>query len=64
MLTDCLGFKVPVWSSPVFGIVSCLSVTLFKWISGIFARDKPLYVFIIHAGGGLVGMFLTGAFAR
>jgi ammonia channel protein AmtB len=26
--------------------------------------EEPLYVFTIHAGSGIVGMILTGIFAR
>ena len=27
-------------------------------------RGDPLFVVLIHTGGGFIGMFLTGCFAR
>lgn len=27
-------------------------------------RQDPLFVFLLHTGGGFIGMFLTGCFAR
>jgi Amt family ammonium transporter len=53
-----------VWSSAVFGIVSTSVIYFFKRFTARFLYDHPLYVFAIHAGGGFVGMILTGAFAE
>ncbi|OIW34179.1 Rh-like protein/ammonium transporter [Coniochaeta ligniaria NRRL 30616] len=61
-ITPGAGF-VPVWSSGIFGIVSTIVVFFFKWFTARWLYDEPLYVFAIHAGGGMVGMILTGAFA-
>ncbi|KIM93349.1 hypothetical protein OIDMADRAFT_61688 [Oidiodendron maius Zn] len=54
---------VPVWSSGIFGVVSAITVFLLKQLGQEMLADEPLYVFAIHAGGGWVGMFLTGVFA-
>jgi Amt family ammonium transporter len=55
---------VPVWSSGIFGVVSAIAVFLLKQFTIEMLADEPLYVFAIHAGGGWVGMFLTGVFAE
>jgi len=55
---------VPVWSSAIFGVVGAIVISLFKKLTNKFLGDAPLYVFAIHTGGGVVGMILTGAFAR
>jgi len=39
-------------------------VFFFKWLTRKWLYDEPLYVFAIHAGGGMIGMILTGAFAE
>ncbi|KAB5518033.1 ammonium transporter AmtB-like domain-containing protein, partial [Coniochaeta sp. 2T2.1] len=62
-VTPGAGF-VPVWSAGVFGVVSAVAVFFFKWFTAKWLYDEPLYVFAIHAGGGMVGMILTGAFAE
>lgn len=51
-----------MWSSGIFGIVSTIVVFFLKMMRCL--HDKPLHVFTIHAGGGFVGMILTGAFAE
>jgi Amt family ammonium transporter len=61
-ITPGAGF-VPVWSSGIFGVVSTVVVFFFKLFTAKWLYDEPLYVFAIHAGGGMVGMILTGAFA-
>ncbi|KAJ2902705.1 uncharacterized protein MKZ38_000215 [Zalerion maritima] len=61
-ITPGAGY-VPVWSSAVFGIVSTIAVFCLKLASKAVLKDDPLYIFAIHTGGGLVGMFLTGVFA-
>jgi ammonia channel protein AmtB len=53
-----------VWSSGIFGVVSAIVVFLLKRLTKGMLADEPLYVFAIHAGGGMVGMFLTGCFAE
>jgi len=35
-----------------------------KTEASYFLKDDPLQVFAIHTGGGMVGMALTGLFAR
>jgi Amt family ammonium transporter len=52
-----------VWSSGIFGVVAAVAVFLLKQLTKEMLSDEPLYVFAIHAGGGMVGMFLTGVFA-
>jgi ammonia channel protein AmtB len=52
------------WTAGIFGVVSTIVVFFFKWFTAKWLYDEPLYVFAIHAGGGMVGMILTGAFAE
>jgi len=61
-ITPGAGF-VPVSFSAVFGVVSAATVLLLKTQTKDLLADKPLYIFAIHTGGGMVGMFLTGCFA-
>ncbi|KAK0630210.1 ammonium transporter AmtB-like domain-containing protein [Bombardia bombarda] len=61
-ITPAAGY-VPVWSAPIFGIVSAILVNLLKNETRIYLRHDPLQVFAVHAGGGLVGMGLTAFFA-
>lgn len=61
-ITPAAGY-VPAWSSGIFGVVSAIVVYLLKQFTKEMLADEPLYVFAIHAGGGWVGMFLTGCFA-
>jgi ammonia channel protein AmtB len=44
--------------------VSAIAINLLKHYTKDMLRDEPLFVFTIHAGGGMVGMFLTGCFAE
>jgi ammonia channel protein AmtB len=53
-----------VWSSGIFGVASSIVVFMLKQVTKKLLSDEPLYVFAIHAGGGMVGMFLTGVFAE
>jgi Amt family ammonium transporter len=41
-----------------------LVVFFLKNEAGILLKDDPLQVFAVHAGGGVVGMVLTGLLAR
>jgi len=52
-----------VWSSAIFGAVGAIVIYFLKMLTQ-YLGDSPLYVFAIHTGGGIVGMILTGAFAR
>ncbi|KAE9371133.1 Rh-like protein/ammonium transporter [Stipitochalara longipes BDJ] len=61
-ITPAAGY-VPVWSAGIFGVVSAIAVNLLKHYTKDMLKDEPLFVFTIHAGGGMVGMFLTGCFA-
>jgi ammonia channel protein AmtB len=64
--------KVPVWSAPIIGILAALGVAFLKVLLSIMREnfkihkrfDEPMWVASIHAGGGLIGMFLTGVFAE
>ncbi|KAK4172327.1 putative ammonium transporter [Triangularia setosa] len=60
-ITPAAGY-VPVWSAPVFGVVGALCVNFMKKEAEIFLRNDPLQIFAVHAGGGVVGMVLTGLF--
>ncbi|KAH8755208.1 ammonium transporter AmtB-like domain-containing protein [Hyaloscypha sp. PMI_1271] len=62
-ITPAAGY-VPVWSSPIFGLVSCIFVNFLKRPARVVLRDDILDVFPIHAGGGWIGMLLTGCFAE
>jgi ammonia channel protein AmtB len=55
---------VPAWSSGIIGVLSVVAVFFLKKFTKEMLTDAPLYVFAIHAGGGWVGMFLTGVFAE
>ena len=44
--------------------MSAIAVNLLKQCTKGLLKDEPLFVFSIHAGGGMVGMFLTGCFAE
>ncbi|KAH8747820.1 ammonium transporter AmtB-like domain-containing protein [Hyaloscypha sp. PMI_1271] len=61
-ITPAAGY-VPVWSAGIFGVVSAIAVNLLKQCTKGLLKDEPLFIFSIHAGGGMVGMFLTGCFA-
>ncbi|KAK4204547.1 putative ammonium transporter [Triangularia verruculosa] len=60
-ITPAAGY-VPLWSAPVFGVVGALCVNFLKKETEIFLRHDPLQIFAVHAGGGGVGMILTGLF--
>ena len=66
--TDATAFanpwQVPVWSAAIFGAVSAVFVSLLKRESAVLLRHDKLHVFAVHAGGGLVGMCLTGVLAE
>jgi len=56
------GF-VPHWISPVFGVIPSIIVfLLYKPIRDIFGDESS--VFAYHGVSGIVGMVLTGAFAK
>jgi Amt family ammonium transporter len=44
--------------------VSAIAINFLKLFTAGLLKDEPLFVFTIHAGGGMVGMFLTGCFAE
>jgi ammonia channel protein AmtB len=53
-----------VWSAGIFGVVAAITINLLKQFTTGMLKDEPLFIFTIHAGGGMVGMFLTGCFAE
>ncbi|KAK1758089.1 Rh-like protein/ammonium transporter [Echria macrotheca] len=63
-VTPAAGY-VPVWSA---GCIGAISAIIIFGLKGTFLqhlmRGDPLFVFLIHAGGGFVGMVLTGCFAK
>ncbi|KAK3693468.1 ammonium transporter AmtB-like domain-containing protein [Podospora appendiculata] len=61
-ITPAAGY-VPIWTAVIFGVVAAIAVNLLKKETEIFLRNDPLQIFAVHAGGGLVGMILTGIFA-
>jgi len=61
-ITPAAGY-VPAWSSGIIGVLSVVAVFFLKQFTKEMLTDDPLYVFAIHAGGGWVGMLLTGVFA-
>jgi len=61
-ITPAAGY-VPVWSSGIIGPVSVIVVFILKMLSEKMLADEPLFIFAVHTGGGMVGMFLTGCFA-
>lgn len=61
-LTDYSTFQVPVSFSPLFGILGALFCNIALDLSKYFWDS--LDIFAVHAIGGLVGMILTGFFAR
>ncbi|KAK3356476.1 ammonium transporter AmtB-like domain-containing protein [Lasiosphaeria hispida] len=63
-ITPAAGY-VPVWSAGCIGAIAALAIFVLK--STFFQhllRGDPLFVFLIHTGGGFIGMVLTGCFAR
>ncbi|KAK3389952.1 ammonium transporter AmtB-like domain-containing protein [Podospora didyma] len=60
-ITPAAGY-VPVWSAVVFGVVGALGVNFLKKETEVFLRHDPLQIFAVHAGGGVIGMVLTGLF--
>lgn len=61
-ITPAAGY-VPVWSSGIIGSIAAIVVFMLKLLAKKMLADEPLFIFSIHAGGGMVGMFLTGCFA-
>lgn len=63
-ITPAAGY-VPVWSAGPIGVIASAVIAFLKSvISQRLMRNDPLFIFLIHAGGGFIGMFLTGCFAR
>ncbi|PMD63003.1 Rh-like protein/ammonium transporter [Hyaloscypha bicolor E] len=57
-ITPAAGY-VPVWSAGIFGVVSAIAVNLLKRYTKGLLKDDPLFVFSIHAGGGMVVLQLS-----
>ncbi|KAK4100336.1 Rh-like protein/ammonium transporter [Parathielavia hyrcaniae] len=63
-ITPAAGY-VPVWSAGCIGAISSALIFFLKsTVLQDLMRSDPLYVFLIHTGGGFIGMVLTGCFAR
>ncbi|KAK0639196.1 ammonium transporter AmtB-like domain-containing protein [Cercophora newfieldiana] len=63
-ITPAAGY-VPVWSAGCIGAISAVSIFALKnTVLQDLMRQDPLFVFLLHTGGGFIGMFLTGCFAR
>ena len=64
LLLPASNLQVPVWSAAIFGVISSLVGYLLKEEALVFLKRDPLQIFAVHTGGGIVGMCLTGLFAR
>ncbi|PVH79157.1 Rh-like protein/ammonium transporter [Cadophora sp. DSE1049] len=62
-ITPGAGY-VPVWSAVIFGVVSYICVWMLRRPALTILKNDPLQIFLLHAGAGVVGMCLTGLFAR
>ncbi|KAH7342596.1 ammonium transporter AmtB-like domain-containing protein [Rhexocercosporidium sp. MPI-PUGE-AT-0058] len=62
-ITPGAGY-VPVWSATIFGALSTLFVNFLREPAKIILKHDPLHISLLHAGAGVVGMGLTGLFAR
>lgn len=63
-ITPAAGY-VPVWSAGCIGAIAAVCIFGLKntFLQDLMRQD-PLFVFLLHTGGGFIGMFLTGCFAR
>lgn len=55
--------QVPVWSAVPIGIIAAVFVNILKKEAAVYLKHDKLHVFAVHAGGGCIGMLLTGIFA-
>ncbi|MDD3152739.1 MAG: ammonium transporter [Bacteroidales bacterium] len=61
-ITPCAGF-VPVWASPIIGIIAGLCCYLAVEWKNVRQWDDALDVWGVHGVGGFVGTILLGVFA-
>ncbi|KAK4443176.1 Rh-like protein/ammonium transporter [Podospora aff. communis PSN243] len=62
-ITPAAGY-VPVWAAGCIGAIASGSIFGLKILFQDLMRQDPLFIFLLHTGGGFIGMFLTGCFAR
>jgi ammonia channel protein AmtB len=55
---------VPIWAAGCIGAIASGSIFGLKILFQDLMRQDPLFIFLLHTGGGFIGMFLTGCFAR
>ncbi|KAH6695021.1 ammonium transporter 1 [Plectosphaerella plurivora] len=61
-ITPAAGF-VPIWSTPVFGIVGAVAANFGTKLKFLVHIDEAMDVFAVHGVAGIVGNLLTGIFA-
>ncbi|KAK0631488.1 ammonium transporter AmtB-like domain-containing protein [Immersiella caudata] len=62
-ITPAAGF-VPIWAAGCIGAIASGSIFGLKILFQDLMRQDPLFIFLLHTGGGFIGMFFTGCFAR
>lgn len=61
-ITPCAGF-VPVWASPIIGVIASLCCYLAVEWKNVRKWDDALDVWGVHGVGGFIGTILLGVFA-
>lgn len=61
-ITPAAGY-VPIWSTPVFGIVGGAAANFATKLKFLIRIDEAMDVFAVHGVAGIVGNLLTGLFA-
>jgi Amt family ammonium transporter len=61
-ITPCAGF-VPIWASPIIGIVAGVACYLAVQLKNKMKWDDALDVWGVHGVGGFIGTILLGVFA-